>query len=192
MVKNKKITLTKLFKSGNYNTDKYDLGYLEHFYDDFFIKIKKKSSITMMEIGVSYGGSIQLWRDYLDTNNKIYAGDVTYFQPVENTYSIIGDMYSDDQVSKFSDNYFDLIIDDGPHSFESFTLLIEKYFLKIKKDGKLIVEDIIHSEWVEPLVKLAESVGYSNVEILNMMGKQNTEELLDRWKNGLYILNITK
>ena len=190
MNKNKK-TLTNLFKLGNYNTDKYDLGYLEYFYDDFFAKLKK-SSITMMEIGVCYGGSIKLWKDYLSPQSKIYAGEINNFQHIDGTYSVIGDMYSDEQVSKFSDNYFDLIIDDGPHSFESFTLLIERYFLKIKKRGTLVVEDIIHVEWVEPLVKLAESVGYSNIEILNMSEKQKTQELLDRWKGGLYILNITK
>ena len=101
-------------------------------------------------------------------------------------------MYSYDQVGKFSDEYFDLIIDDGPHSFESFVLVIQRYFSKIKPSGSLVVEDIINSSWVEPLVKLSQSVGYSSCEVVHMGGKQKTDELHQRWKNGLYILNITK
>lgn len=191
MPKSKKPTLTQIFESGSYNTDKYDLGYLENFYDDFFSKLKK-TSLVMMEIGVAQGGSIRLWKDYLSSKCKIYAGDIHYFTPIEGTNSIVGDMYSDIEVSKFSDEYFDLIIDDGPHSFESFTSLIQKYFPKIKKDGTLIVEDIIHTEWVEPLVELAKLTGYSIVTVVNMTEKQKTQELYDRWKGGLYILKITK
>jgi predicted RNA-binding protein len=187
----KNLTLTDLFESGNYNTDKSDLGYLENFYDDFFIKLKE-SPITMMEIGVYNGGSIKLWKDYLNPESKIYAGDIEYFEHLEGTYSVIGDMYSDQQVSKFPNEYFDLIIDDGPHSFESFILLIQKYFSKIKQGGSLIVEDVIYTEWVEPLVKMAELIGYSDVKVLDMSEKQKTQELFDRWKGGLYILNITK
>jgi len=190
-IHNKNLTLTDLFESGNYNTDKSDLGYLEHFYDDFFIKFKE-TSITMMEIGVYNGGSIKLWKDYLNSESKIYAADIEYFDHLEGTYSVMGDMYSDQQVSKFPNDYFDLIIDDGPHSFESFILLIQKYFSKIKQGGTLIVEDVIYTEWVEPLVKMAELIGYSDVKVVNMTEKQKTQELFERWRGGLYILNITK
>ena len=67
-----------------------------------------------------------------------------------------------------------------------------KYFSKIKKGGNLIIEDVIDSNWVEPLVKLSYALGYSDCEIVDMTEKQKTNELLERWKNGLYILKITK
>ena len=183
--------LSDIFDIQKYNTDKNDLGYLENFYDDFLIKFKEHP-INFMEIGVYNGGSIKLWKDYLHKDSIIYASDINYFEHINGTYSLIGDMYSNEQVSKFSDEYFDVIIDDGPHSFESFVVLMQKYFPKIKKGGNLIIEDVIDSNWVEPLVKLSYSLGYSDCEIIDMTRKQKTNELLERWKNGLYILKIKK
>ena len=183
--------LTNIFDPQKYNTDKNNLGYLEHFYDEFFEKIQN-TPISLMEIGVYNGGSIKLWKDYLHPDSNICAADINYFDHIEGTTSIIGDMYSYDQVSKFSDEHFDLIIDDGPHSFESFVLVMQRYFSKLKKGGTLIIEDIIVSSWVTPLVELSKSLGYSNCEVIDMTGKQKTQELLDRWKNGLFILRLTK
>ena len=183
--------VSDIFNNGNYNTDKGDLGYIENFYDNFFLKFANKT-IKFIEIGVYNGGSIKLWRDYLNSESEIYASDINYFEHIEGTYSVIGDMYSDDQVAKFADEHFDLIIDDGPHTFESFVILMQKYFSKLKTGGSLVIEDIINPSWVSPLADLSKSLGYSLCEIVDMTNKQKTPELLDRWKGGLYILNITK
>jgi len=183
--------LSDIFDIQQHPTDKNDLGYIDNFYDDFFAKLKS-NPITMLEIGVYNGGSIQLWKDYLHSESVIYAGDVNYFDHIEGTCSIIGDMYSESQISKFVDNYFDLIIDDGPHTFESFVILMQKYHSKIKSQGTLIIEDIIQPNWVKPLSDLSYALGYSNCGVVEMTGKQKTDELLNRWKNGLYILKITK
>ena len=185
------VELSSIFDREKYNTDKDDLGYLHYFYDNFFVNFKN-NPINFLEIGVYNGGSIKLWKDYLHQESKIYAADVNYFEHLEGTYSIIGDMYSEEEVSKFSNDYFDIIVDDGPHSFESFVLVMQRYFSKLKSGGHLIIEDIINSSWVKPLHDLSYSLGYSGCEIIDMTGKQKTPELLDRWKNGLYILNITK
>jgi predicted O-methyltransferase YrrM len=183
--------ISDLFKLNQYNTDKYDLGYLDNFYDNVLEKYRNLP-ITILEIGVYRGGSIKLWKDYFHPETQIYAADINYFDHIPGTYSIIGDAYSKDQISKISDDYFDLIIDDGPHSFDSFVILMQRYFSKLKKDGILIIEDIIVSSWVEPLIELSQSLGYSSCEVIDMTGKQKTQELIDHWGNGLYILKITK
>jgi hypothetical protein len=184
--------LSEIFNIEKHNTDKNDLGYLDNFYDDLFL-VFKDSPIKMMEIGVYNGGSIKLWKEYLHKESKIYACDINYFEHIDGTFSIIGDMYNDNQVSKFSDDYFDLIIDDGPHTFESFVLVMQKYFSKLKKGGVLVIEDIINTNWAKPLCDLSYSLGYFNCEIIDMRGKQKTQELFDRWtENGLCILKIIK
>ena len=185
------IFLSSIFDSQKHNTDKNDLGYLDHFYDEFFSQIKNVP-VNLLEIGVYGGGSIKLWKDCLHSDSKIYGGDTSYFEHIEGTYSIIGDMYSYDQVSKFEDEYFDVVIDDGPHSFESFVLVMQRYFSKLKKGGTLVIEDVIVSSWVEPLVELSKSLGYSSCKVVDMTGKQKTQELLDSWKDGLFILKIVK
>lgn len=185
------IKVSNIFNKEIHNTDKDDLGYIDNFYDDFLLKFYNKP-INFMEIGVQSGGSIKLWKDYFHNESSIYGGDINYFYPIDGVNCIYGNMYEYEQVTKFSDEYFDLIIDDGPHSFESFVLLIQRYFSKIKLSGSLIVEDVIYTSWVEPLVKLSEYVGYSKCEVIDMTRKQKTNELYERWANGLYILNITK
>ena len=183
--------ISEIFNIDLYPTDKDNLGYLTNFYDNFLIKIKNKP-ITFMEIGVGACGSIKLWRDYLHPKSKIYAADIKYFDHIENTISIIGDMYSEKQISKFSDEYFDIIIDDGPHTFESFSILIEKYFSKLKTGGTLIIEDVINFEWVEPLCNLSTYFNYSSYEVFDMNGKQKNSYALSPTVNGLYILVLTK
>lgn len=183
--------ISDIFDRSKYDTDKDDLGYIDNFYDEFFLKFKDQP-INFLEIGVYNGGSIKLWKDYLHEDTQIYAADIEYFDHIPDTFSIIGDMYFSDRYSKFADEYFDIIVDDGPHTFESFVLLMQKYHSKIKKGGTLIVEDVIESSWVKPLVDLSKTFGYSSCEVIDMTGKQKTTGLLDRCKNGLYILNITK
>ena len=56
----------------------------------------------------------------------------------------------------------------------------------------MIVEDIINPFWVEPLLEISKSIGYNKSESFNMSGKQKYEDLFERWKDGLYILKLTK
>jgi hypothetical protein len=55
-------------------TDKFDLGYVDLFYNDLFAK-KQLSTTSVLEIGVDQGQSILLWRDYFQ-NAQIYALDI--------------------------------------------------------------------------------------------------------------------
>jgi cephalosporin hydroxylase len=171
------------FLRGKYLTDKHDLGYLEHFYDHEF----EQKPVRLLEIGADRGGSIALWRDYFP-DSDIVAVDVNDF-PDHGARKIIADAYGDNSFVK--DNYFDIVIDDGPHTYESFVAVIENYHKKLKKGGTLIVEDIIVRDWVEPLKELAQK-HYKQVEIADMTGKQKTPLLLNKWSGGLFILKATK
>ena len=185
------MNLLSLYEQKKFDTDKYDLGYIDNFYNTFLENFKEP--INFLEIGMFRCGSIKMWKEFFNLSSNIYASDINYyFNCPENVNYIIGDAYSENILNKFKNNYFDLIIDDGPHSFNSFTYLIQNYYSKIKNDCYLIIEDIIHKEWVAPLVELTKSSGYSKCEIIDMTGKQKTLELLDRWKNGLFILKIKK
>ncbi len=185
--------LSDLFHSNTYTSDKDRLGYIDNFYNNF-LKKYKETPITMMEIGVETGGSLKLWKDYFHEKSEIYGADIDfgYYNHVFGVFTVIGDMYSLEKSSLFPDKFFDLIIDDGPHTLESFVLLMMRYFSKLKDGGSLIIEDIIVSSWVEPLVELSARLGYSSCEVIDMTGKQKTQELLNLWQNGLYILNLTK
>jgi 23S rRNA U2552 (ribose-2'-O)-methylase RlmE/FtsJ len=183
--------ISELLLKKTYDTDKYSLGYLDNFYDDFLINYENKD-INILEIGTYGGGSIKLWKDYFTPNSKIYAGDIVSFEEISGTISVIDDLYSDNCVNKFKDDYFDLIIDDGPHTPESFNSLVYKYHTKLKDGGYIVIEDIIDVAYIEPLVKHILEIGYVECDIIDMTGKQKNHLLLDQWKNGLYIIKIKK
>lgn len=186
------MNLIEIFNKEKFDTDKYDLGYIKNFYNDFLI-LFKDIPINFLEIGIARCGSIKLWKSFFDKKSKIYAGDVKISSSCSDGVNyILGDCYSDQIINNFENDFFDLIIDDGPHTLESFQILIEKYFYKIKKNGYLIVEDVIEKKWVEPLINLAKKTGYEKCDVVDMTNKQQTDFLLDRWKNGLFILKLQK
>lgn len=186
------MNLIEVFNKQKFDTDKYDLGYIKNFYDDF-LSVFKNVPINFLEIGIAKCGSIKLWKEFFDKESNIFAGDISISASCNSDVNyIIGDCYSDEIINSFENNFFDLIIDDGPHTFHSFQILINKYYCKIKKNGYLIVEDIIEKKWVEPLINLAKEIGYEKCDVIDMTNKQETEFLLNRWKNGLFILKLQK
>jgi 23S rRNA U2552 (ribose-2'-O)-methylase RlmE/FtsJ len=187
-------TLTELCLQNAYDTDKYDLGYIDNLYDPLFKKYKNKS-VTLLEIGVQRGGSIFLWNNYFNDESSIYTLDIQYcnsLNELNNVTQNVKDAYNYDTVNEFSNNMFDIIIDDGPHTFDSFEFLIKNYFDKLKPKGLMIIEDIINIQWTPKLTLLAEQVGYSNVKVHNMNNKQKTIELSQMWSAGLDIIVLTK
>lgn len=191
MNETKKMTLSERYLLGGYCTDKYQLGYYDHFYEKQFNPYLKLP-INILEIGIRGGGSIKIWKEYFHPDSNVYGGDIENFNPIENTTCYKIDMYSQEALNLFEDSYFDIVVDDGPHTYESFVSVITKYYSKIKDGGILVVEDVIVPSWVEPLIELSKSIGYSKSESFNMSGKQKNQDLLDAWKNGLYILKLTK
>jgi 2-polyprenyl-3-methyl-5-hydroxy-6-metoxy-1,4-benzoquinol methylase len=185
------ITLSERYLKGGHCTDKYQLGYYDHFYEEHF-KPYLNSPINILEIGIRGGGSIKIWKEYFHPDSNVYGGDIENFNPIDGTTCYKIDMYTQEALDLFEDSYFDIVIDDGIHTYESFQKVMDLYYSKIKPKGVMIIEDIIDPSWVDPLLKLSESIGYTKSEAFDMSGKQKYQDLLNRWKNGLYILKLTK
>jgi len=186
--------LKNLYFNNNYNTDKYNLGYFDLFYEDIFFSLKNRP-INLLEIGVFGGGSIKLWKDYLHEDSKICAADINLCNEIENLKNvrhIVCDAYNQSNLHNFEDNHYDLIIDDGPHTYQSFEFLVENYHSKLKDNGTMIIEDIIDLSWTSKLISLAKKTGYVNIKHINAAGKQKTEHLLSLWTKGLDVLILKK
>ena len=186
--------LSELFfqnQQDTYKSDKWHLGYIDTFYNDF-LESKWDKKINLLEIGVWEGGSIKLWVDYFNNTSNIHAGDICPFEEITGAISVVGDLYSPEVINIFKEDYFDIIIDDVPHTPESFELLVRGYYSKVKKDGFIIIEDIINKDWLEPLINIVKEVGYSECEVIDVTGKQKVQMLLDMWKNGLFLLKIKR
>jgi hypothetical protein len=93
------------------------------------------------------GASLFAWRDYFP-NATIYAGDLDpkcLFQS-ERIRTFQFDQLNDRSIlelwNKIGEHDFDIIIDDGLHTFEAGTKLFQSSFEKLRCGGVYIIEDV--------------------------------------------------
>jgi hypothetical protein len=185
------MSLIQFAKNYTPRTDKYDLGYINEFYHQLFEPRRFKID-NLLEIGVYYGASILLWKDYF-YNSIITGVDINECSAVKNherINHILGNAYSLDFVEKFTDKSFDIIIDDGPHTYESMVFFLTHYIKKVKSGGLLILEDIIDPKWTPNLLSLIDS-NIGKITVHHMGNKVLDPQLRTRWeKNGLDVIVV--
>lgn len=124
-------------------------SYIDGYYNIEFTP-KRHEPLSILEIGILNGGSLYLWSNFF-TQATIYGIDVIDVDNfLLNPYRVKiykSDAYSDEILKEFSDESLDYIIDDGPHTFESQKMCIQKWLPKLKKNGKIIIEDIQSEEF---------------------------------------------
>lgn len=136
----------------NYGTDKGEpKSYIDEYYEENFKSYRDKD-ITLVEIGVRSGASLKLWSEYFSKKSKIYGLDNLYDKDVhsvpineewiasKNVEYIIGDAYTQELCNRLPK--IDILIDDGPHTFESHVKLLDLYIPKMNSGGVIVIEDI--------------------------------------------------
>ena len=170
-------------------TDKYDLGYIEHFYDRLFSP-RQTSVRRLLEIGIHYGHSMRLWRDYF-INADIYGYDINNCSSVNNQermYPVYSNAYSLNVVNGLEPKSFDIVIDDGPHTLESLEFFCKHYIKLVRPGGIFVVEDIIDTAWTPRLLEIIGSAGH--VDVIHMAGLARTEHLKKLWTPGLDVIIV--
>jgi cephalosporin hydroxylase len=148
--------IKELFKEELYKTDKFTShAYLETY--EKVLALLKNKKMNLLEIGVEHGGSVLFWRDYF-VNSEIYGVDIkdmpealinsskdrlNYFKG--NAYDI--DFINNHLISR----YYDIIIDDGPHTLESMNFFAQHYSKLLAPGGIMIIEDIPVLEWTQTI-----------------------------------------
>ena len=174
--------LLELCQTGLYPTDKFYPtqgwhSYIENFYSEQFVH-KQQSAKNILEIGVWQGASLRLWKDYFSHANiigiDIKLPDLPDELFTDDRLSLIrGNAYSDFMVDNFKDEHFDIIIDDGPHTYESQCLFFKKYLRKVKPDGYLICEDIKGIDYLLDLIRSIPLHYRNNLQIIDLREKDN-------------------
>lgn len=146
------MTLTQLHQSNplRYNTDKGDVehsfsgkSYLDR-YAEHFQEMKDWNG-DVLEIGVSFGGSIRLWRDFF--NKGTIAGmdirDLSAFQETDERVKIFkGDQSKFEDLDQLSSMEFKLVIDDGSHKAEDILFSFDYLWPKVIPNGWYVMEDL--------------------------------------------------
>ena len=155
-------------------TDKYYIHSYIPIYDNLF-ETFKDSHIKLLEIGVEQGGSLKLWHDYF-SKADIYGVDINTVPDWLNEFDRIKtfniDAYKKENLYIYNNLYFDIIIDDGPHTLESMKFCARYYSNILVKNGLLIIEDIPVYEWIEEILKeIPENILF-NYQIFDLRDKK--------------------
>jgi hypothetical protein len=140
----------KLFLNNGGNICNKWIHYLDIYEKHFSRFVGKK--FTMFEIGVSKGGSVELWRDYfgadvtivgidIDKKCKQYEGDQIHIE--------IGDQSDWNFLQMLIDKHGipDLVIDDGSHIMKD--LIASFNFLyPLLKDGSIYLAEDLHTCYI--------------------------------------------
>jgi cephalosporin hydroxylase len=151
------MSLVELEKELKLVTDKNSCHSYLPLYDELLCR-KRFTARNVLEVGICFGGSIELWDKYFP-NAMIYAMDILPEPKLpdllksENKIRMIsGDAYCPAFTRKlFSGKKFDFMIDDGPHTLQSQLNFLMMYSQWLENDGILIIEDIQDIHYLEIL-----------------------------------------
>ena len=114
----------------------------------------KNKTINVLEIGVSKGGSLQMWRRFFGPLATIVGIDINKncSKHEEDGISIrIGsqddESFLNELINEFGE--FVVVIDDGSHQMMHVKKTFEFLYPKISKNGVYIVEDMHTAYWEE-------------------------------------------
>lgn len=137
-----------------YHNQNRDLKKYPHYleiYDKYFSKFRNQN-INVVEIGVSYGGSLQMWKAYFGDNVKIYGidhNDCSRMQE-EQIETFIGSQSDRKFLKSFCEKIkkIDILIDDGSHECSDQITTFEELFPYISENGIYVCEDL-HTSYRE-------------------------------------------
>ncbi len=145
----------KLVEYFENNKNKHIHRWLHYFeaYEAHLSRFRGKE-VTMVEIGVAQGGSLQMWKHFLGPKAKIVGVDID-----ENCKShqesqidiMIGDQGDRTFLRQIKEKYpkIDIVIDDGGHTMTQQITTFEELYPHVSKDGVYSCEDTQTSYWSE-------------------------------------------
>jgi GR25 family glycosyltransferase involved in LPS biosynthesis len=188
--------LEDLINTNLYYTDKNTTHSYFHTYNELFHPIRE-SAKNILEIGIGdfndkNGGSLLLWKLFFK-NAMIHGVDLL---PKDRVYDIIlrdkhihtylnTNAYDLNFVNNFkkSNISFDIVIDDGPHTFESQCKCIELYCELLSDNGILIIEDIPDINWIQTFIQLTPIHLKPFIHVYDLRNNKN------RYDDILFVIN---
>ena len=135
---------------------------------------KKETAKNVLEVGIFYGGSIRLWKDFF-TSATVHGVDIVTkeeaharFTPPVPIEEVWTNIENEDRIvlhtscNAYDEDFFkerfldlglkfDFVLDDGPNSLDSMKAFIRLYSQLLTDDGILIIEDVQFWPWIDLL-----------------------------------------
>ena len=120
-------------------------------YHNHFSRFRNRP-VTLLEIGVFEGGSLQMWKKYFGRRAKIYGVDVDpkCKDLEEDQIKIfIGDQADRNFLRELAEKIgnIDILIDDGGHTMVQQITTFEELYPSVSATGIYLVEDLHTSYW---------------------------------------------
>lgn len=120
-------------------------------YEKYFSKFVNQQPVVV-EVGVQFGGSMQLWKEYFGPDAKIYGIDHAkeiLDLDINGVTLIVGDQQNNDFWNQFLSTIpnIDCFIDDGGHKMQQQIVTLIQVWPKISQGGVYICEDTHTSYW---------------------------------------------
>ena len=118
-------------------------------YERHFNRFRGKE-VTILEIGVFHGGSLQMWKNYFGSKARIFGIDMNpkcKDLEEENIKIFIGSQADRKFLRSVKDQIpdLDILIDDGGHRMQQQIITFEELFDKVRNDGVYVCEDLLTS-----------------------------------------------
>ena len=139
----KNLDIYKYFKESELHSSKSNTYF--NIYNELFHKYRDKK-ITFVEIGVKWGGSLLMWKNFFGNDARIIGIDLypeTKKLEKHGLEIFIGDQSSD----IFWKNFFsevgkiDILLDDGGHTNKDQILTLNNVINNVNDDGLIVIED---------------------------------------------------
>ncbi|SIT83016.1 Methyltransferase domain-containing protein [Yoonia rosea] len=120
-------------------------------YTRYFDQFRNRPT-RFLEIGVSKGGSLEIWRKYLGPDAVIFGIDIdpacAKFDGLAAQVRI-GSQDDPDFLNKVVDEMggIDVVLDDGSHHMDHIPVTLETLFPRLAENGVYMIEDLHTSYW---------------------------------------------
>jgi len=156
------------------STDKINHGYFS-FYNPIFEKFK--NCLSVLEIGITSGGSLRLWEKKFK-RATIYGIDLhdSKIHETERIKTFIADQSNRQQLADFIaaiNTEFDIIIDDGGHTMNNQQTSFGFLFKYLRSGGVYIIEDL-HTSRMADRGYVEANDKITTLDMLEMYQQNNT------------------
>lgn len=132
-------------------SDKWSI-YLSE-YERMFSSLKQ-IPVTLLEIGIQNGGSLQIWEKYFPAAVRLVGCDINpncerLSYSSDKIELVIGDINQPETLARIFSiaSRFDIVIDDGSHTSSDIIQAFCNLFPRLKQGGLFIAEDLHCSYW---------------------------------------------
>lgn len=142
-----------------------------------------RNNSTVLEIGLCMGESLLMWEEYF-TNSKVFGVDISsnFLEEMIKSQKhniIIADATKENILNHFTNETFDVIIDDGSHLLRDQVNTFKLFKDKMNPGGIFIIEDVENIDYNRDMFTSL----HDNVEIIdNRHIKRRSDDVLVVYK----------